>query len=310
MKINDILSIIKNYDENAIVNGNLIQYVNLDFVPASTKNLIPNGIYYFTGDDFNVEFKNSIILTDKNINPENCVIVKTTEPQLVFYKMCSHFEVKTENIIHSTAIISSNAKIGKNVHVGPYSIIGDCTISDNCRLMNHVVIEDNVILEENVFIDSHTIVGASGLAWIWDKNGNRVVQPQIGGVLIRKFASLATDITVVRGSLSENTEIGEHTVIAHGTKIGHGAQIGQLVHMANNVSIAGNASISERAFLGSACVISSNVKIPIGAIVGAGAVVTKSFEQNHITLAGVPAKIISVENYNSKPKGAPKPFKK
>jgi DNA polymerase/3'-5' exonuclease PolX len=57
MKLNDILSIIKNYDENAVVKGDLTQYVNLNFVPASTKNIIPSGIYYFTGEDFNLKIQ-------------------------------------------------------------------------------------------------------------------------------------------------------------------------------------------------------------------------------------------------------------
>jgi len=173
-----------------------------------------------------------------------------------------------------------------------------------------VVIEDNVILKKNSFIDSNSVIGAAGLAWIWDSNGNRIIQPQLGGVIIGEDCILATDVTIVRGSLSENTNIGTGTVIAHGTKIGHGSIINDHVHIANNVSIAGNANVGERCFLGSACVISSNITIADNCIVGAGAVVAKNVTENYVTLAGVPAKIIKRSNYEDKPKGAPKPFKK
>jgi acetyltransferase-like isoleucine patch superfamily enzyme len=81
------------------------------------------------------------------------------------------------------------------------------------------------------------------------------------------------------------------------------------VHLANNVSLAGNAIIEERVFLGSASVVSPNVRVSKGNIIGAGAVVTKTFVQENVTLAGVPAKIIALNNFEKKPSGAPKPFK-
>ncbi|MBL0339983.1 MAG: hypothetical protein IPP71_03135 [Bacteroidetes bacterium] len=61
--------------------------------------------------------------------------------------------------------------------------------------------------------------------------------------------------------------------------------------------------------MGSGCVVSSNVKIGEGCIVGAGAVVHKSIEENYCTVAGVPATIIKRNNFESKPKGAPRPFR-
>ncbi|HMT27869.1 MAG TPA: DapH/DapD/GlmU-related protein, partial [Bacteroidia bacterium] len=152
-------------------------------------------------------------------------------------------------------------------------------------------------------------IGARGMAWIWDEDGERVMQPQTGGVIIEEDCILGTGIAIVRGSLSENTIIGKGTVMAHGTKIGHGCVVGQHVHFANNVSLAGNAILGDRVFLGSGCVVSSNVKIGEGCIVGAGAVVHKSIEENYCTVAGVPATIIKRNNFESKPKGAPRPFR-
>jgi len=278
---------------------------------ASIKNIIQNGIYFFENTalikDYNIQ--NSILIVSEVIKTNNNLIV-VTNPQLVHYLLNSKINKTILFGISNSAKISSEAVLGKNIYIGENSVIGKCIIEDNVVIKHNVVIEDNVIIKQNTFIDNNSSIGAGGIAWIWDSNGNRIIQPQIGGVLIEKDCILGTDITIVRGSLSESTFIGEGTVIAHGTKIGHGAIINKYVHIANNVSIAGNATIGERCFLGSASVISSNIKVQDNCIIGAGAVVAKNVDENFVTLAGVPAKIIKKDNYIEKPNGVPKPFKK
>lgn len=301
--------IIEFLDANALnfklINGE----ENLEVSPASLKHMIPNGMYYTVGDftDDISAIKKSIIITDSIIDTENTLII-VDNPQLVHYKICELFVEPVIPEIHETAIIHPEAIIGNSVSIGPYCVIEKCVIGDHVILKSHVVVKENSILEEHVFIDSHSCIGAPGLAWIWDENGERVRQPQLGGVIVEAYCHLATDITIVRGSLSENTTIGKSTVMAHGTKIGHGVIVGEHVHMANNVSLAGNAIIGDRSFLGSACIISSNITLPENTIVGAGAMVNKNFPDSFCTLAGIPAKIIKTENYKHKPKGAPKPF--
>ncbi|TVQ45485.1 MAG: hypothetical protein EA362_08840 [Saprospirales bacterium] len=309
MNIGKVIKIIKALDSNAKVFLPKEDLSRVDFQPASIKALIPYGIYYLFGEiKFSNNFYQSIIITNDYFKTKNSAIVVVFNPKLIHYKLSRYFELPKKNTIHPTAIIHKNAEIGDNVHIDAYSVIGSCRIGANSRIMNNVVIEDNVELKNDVFIDSNSVIGAAGMAWIWDEKGNRIIQPQIGGVIISENVRIATGVTIVRGSLSENTFIGANTVIAHGSKIGHGCQIHKNVHLANNVSLAGNAYIEENVFLGSASVVSSNIKVPKGSIVGAGAVVTRSFEEENITLAGVPAKIIKRENFKVKPKGVPRPF--
>ena len=277
---------------------------------ASIKNKIKNGIYYLdniqTLDKFQIQ--ESIIITNSSIETTNCLIV-VANPQLVHYKLCSlaanpiEFKIATSSKIHPLAIIAKNVSIGENC------VIGTCVIESEVIIKNNVVIEDNVVIKKNTFIDNNSNIGAAGIAWIWDENGKRILQPQLGGLIIEEDCYIGTDVTLVRGSLSENSKVGKGTVISHGTKIGHGVQIEENVHIANNVTIAGNAHIYERSFLGSACVISSNIKIPPNCIVGVGSVVNNSFEEEYITIVGVPAKIIKRKNFETKPNGAPKPYK-
>lgn len=284
---------------------------SIEVTPASIKHIVSNGLYYMVGNTLGNDFeiKNSVIITDSAFESNNTLII-LDNPQLVHYRICNLFIKSKTPDIHPTAIIDPEAVIGNSVSIGPYCVIEKCIIEDHVTLESHVVIKENTHLKKHVFIDSHSCIGASGLAWIWDENGERVRQPQLGGVIVEEHCHLATDITVVRGSLSESTTIGKSTVIAHGTKIGHGAMIGEYVHMANNVSLAGNAKIGDRSFLGSAAIISSNIRVPQNTIVGAGAMVNKNFVDSYCTLAGIPAKIIKTENYKEKPKGAPKPFSK
>jgi UDP-3-O-[3-hydroxymyristoyl] glucosamine N-acyltransferase len=278
---------------------------------SSSRNKIDHGLYYFTAASIEEadQISNSILLTDASeLWGSNNIIITVKYPQLIHYKLALSKESKINPSIHPTAIINPKAQIAASAHIGPFCIIEECLIGENVSLLGHITVNNNCEIRANSIIESHSVIGARGMAWIWDESGNRVMQPQIGGVIIEEDCILGTGIAIVRGSLNENTIIGKGTVMAHGTKIGHGCIIGKHVHFANNVSIAGNATIGDRVFLGSGCVVSSNVTIGEGCIIGAGAVVHKSIMDTYCTIAGVPAVIIKRNNFESKPKGAPKPY--
>lgn len=280
--------------------------------PSSLKHIVEEGLYFVVGDGTGYLDKiyRSVILTDlpKESFNEN-VIVVVDDPQLMHYKLTALLERRVQPDIHSTALVSPKAEIHPSVFIGPYCVIGECILEEGVHLGSHVVVNDRVLIGQNTVVESSTVIGARGMAWIWDTNGERVLQPQLGGVVIGPDCKIGTNITIVRGSLTENTQIGRGTVIAHGSLIGHGSVVGEYVHFANNVSLAGNAVIGKRTFLGSACVISSNVTIASGCIIGAGSVVNKTVHEENVTIVGVPGRIIREENFRHKPNGAPKPFK-
>lgn len=284
-----------------------------EFSLASLKNKVEQGLY-FLSSSFESELNNisnSLILVDFEPKDYNSnTYIKVENPQLTHYSISNKFEQKPTPSIHETAIINPKAKIHKSAHIGPYCIIGDCEIQENVQLLSSITINNNVIIKKNTIIEANSLIGARGMAWIWNAEGKRVMQPQLGGVIIGEDCIIGSDISIVRGSLSENTYIGNGTIIAHGTKIGHGSYIEDQVHMANNVSLAGNTRIGKQVFLGSACIISSNVSVAEGCIVGAGSVLNRSIEEKHATIVGVPGKIIKKNNFKHKPNGAPKPFKK
>jgi UDP-3-O-[3-hydroxymyristoyl] glucosamine N-acyltransferase len=236
-----------------------------------------------------------------------CQIV-VAHPQRSYYRLMRHFFAAAvpEASIHETAIVSPQARIGAGCRIGPYCVIGDCDIGPDCDFDSHVVVKDGSVIGARVRIESHSTIGATGVAWVWDEaSGERIVQPQIGAARVGDDCFLGTDVTVVRGSINEVTSLGAGCVVAHGSKIGHGSVVGEGVHMANNVSIAGNCRVGSRAFLGSACVLRPRVSLARGVTVGAGAVVTKDIEEEGVVVSGVPARPMNrKEQYAGVPRAA------
>lgn len=306
----------KYFDQRSIgfsIKGEANEVNAKTFQLASIHNKIKNGIYFIDSKNPDVasDIRNSIIITDQEVEAgqDNFYFI-TKNPQLAHYLLAGTLEFQASPSIHPTSIVHPEAEIAASVHIGPFCVIGKVKIEDHAALYGHITVNDNTFIGKNTVIESHTVIGARGMAWIWDDEGNRIMQPQLGGVIIEENCLIGTGIAIVRGSLSENTIIGSGTVMAHGSKVGHGCVVGKEVHFANNVSLAGNARIGDRVFLGSGCVVSSNVTVAEGCIVGAGAVVHKSVDEAYCTLAGVPATIIKRNNFEFKPKGAPKPFNK
>ena len=255
------------------------------------------GLYFCEGDvvpDF--EHADIAVLTAHLLAGDIACQIVVSHPQRAFYLLMRHFFAAppvVETSIHPTAVIAPGARIGAGTVIGPYCVIGASRIGAGCHFDSHVVVQDNCVIGDRVTIESHSTIGATGVAWVWDPHtGERIVQPQIGGARIGDDCFIGTDVTVVRGSVNEVTSLGEGCVVAHGTKIGHGCVIGAHVHFANNVSIAGNCRLGDRTFLSSASVLRPRIALARGVVVGAGAVVTRNVDQEGVVVSGVPARLM------------------
>jgi UDP-3-O-[3-hydroxymyristoyl] glucosamine N-acyltransferase len=286
--------IMKALDELGIKYDLFGSALNNELHFCSLRNPEPSGIYFVEGlVDIKSDVSDSLFITSERMSNEGCVDLVVSNPQLTFYKLMDFFFNKRIHPvgIHSTAIVDSDSVIHPKAWVGPYCVLEGCIIDEGVRLHSHVVVMKGTHVAKNVTVESHTTLGATGVAWIWDdETGARINQPQIGCTHIGEGTFLGTDITIVRGSVNETTKIGKSCVIAHGSKIGHGSLIGDECHFANNVSIAGNVDIGKGAFLGAACSVRPRVVLAAGTVVGVGAAVVKNNNVVGVVLMGVPAK--------------------
>lgn len=277
----------------------------------SLRQIEPAGIYFLVAGIPNPpQIKNSIILyPEADFGGEGNVTLQVAEPQLVFYRLMEAMTKAREKPrgIHSTAVVGEGCEVDPSAYIGPFCVLEDCIVQAGARLHSHVTLMRGTMIEEEVTIESHSTIGATGVAWIWDPaTRRRVIQPQTGYTTIGRGSFLGSDITVVRGSVNETTTIGDGCVIAHGSKIGHGSQIGPECHFANNISIGGNVTLGQQCFLGSGAVVRAQTRLAERTVVGAGAVVVKHFEEPGMVLMGAPAKI--VKSAAGRMLGVPKPL--
>lgn len=308
-QLNDILKALNELGvEYGVNNKSFDNSVIYSF--KSLKKIEPKGIYYISTDaEFNLE--GSIIIASGNRKDDsNVVILVEDDPQLVFYKLMElFFKAESKSGIHPTAITDELSVIHPSAYIGPYCVVEGAFIDAGVNLHSHVVVMKGSHISKNVIVESHSTIGATGVAWIWDqKNARRVKQPQIGNTYIGQDTFLGSDISIVRGSVNETTSIGANCVIAHGSKIGHGSVIGNECHFANNISIAGNVALGEKCFLGAGAVVRPNTRLANGTIVGAGAVVVKNCTTPNLLLMGMPAK--PVGSGKKTMSGVPKPLEK
>jgi len=253
-----------------------------------------NGVYFSEGGAVPPGNLTGCVILARQPMPEvGDATIIVEHQQVAFYRLMQALSAPTREEagrIHPTAIVETGATIHESAVIGPYCVVGRARIGARVVLRSHVVVFDGTEIDEDVVVEPHSTIGATGVAWVWDPDtGARIVQPQTGGVRIGAGCFLGTDITVVRGSVNEYTELGEHCVVAHGTKIGHGCRLGREIHCANNVTIAGNVDVGDRSFLGAGCTLRPRVRLARDTTVGAGAVVVKDSTRPGLVLSGVPA---------------------
>ena len=267
------------------------------FAFKSLRQIEQGGIYFLApGIGQPPPITHSIVLREgADVCGEGNVILQVDHPQMVFYRLMAAMvpDRKKFQGIHPTAVIGEDCEVDPAAYIGPFCVLEDCVVKAGANLHSHVTVMRGTTIEEDVTIESHSTVGATGAAWIWDPTTRqRVVQPQIGYTRIMQGTFLGTDVTVVRGSVNETTTVGQGCVIAHGSKIGHGSLIGDECHFANNVSIAGNVTLGNQCFLGSGAIVRPQTRIAERTVVGAGAVVVKHIEEPGLLVMGMPAKTV------------------
>lgn len=235
--------------------------------------------------------------------------------------------------IHPTAIISPDANIADGVRIGPFSIIGGARIGANSVIHSHVVVSDGVEIGEEVEVFPGALIGkepkgagATARTPSFERvvsiaNGcsigpNVVVyyDVKIGantllgdGASIREGCSIGSKCILSRyvtvnyaTTIGDRTKVMDNTHLTGNMHIGDDVFISTMVGTANdNLIRAGYGShitgpkINDFAFVGAGATLLPNTEIGAHAVVGSGAVVTKSVEA-YTVVAGVPARFVRV----------------
>jgi len=98
-------------------------------------------------------------------------------------------------------------------------------------------------------------------------------------------------------AVAEGTTLGTACIVNTGAQVDHDCTLGHAVHVMPGAVIAGEVVIEDFASIGSNATVLPRLKIAKGAIVGAGAVVTKDVPPG-ITVVGNPARPHRRPNHN------------
>ncbi len=218
--------------------------------------------------------------------------IQTENPKLLFSKIVAAlFGRKPVPGIHPTAVISSDAVIGEGASIGAHAVIDKCIIGKNCTVGANCHVMDNTTMGDNILIGSSTVIGGNGFGYSREPDGQLILFPHVGGVVIEDNVEIGSNTSIDRGALGD-------TVIKRGVKIDN------LVHIAHNVVIEQNSLIIAHAMIGgsvrigqrtwiapSAC-LKNGIRIGSDVTVGLGAVVTKDIPDGE-TWVGNPAMPLS-----------------
>jgi len=109
-------------------------------------------------------------------------------------------------------------------------------------------------------------------------------------------AIIAPDVQIGPGAMicagvviNTGSVIGTHVILNTGCTVDHHSNIGSCVHVAPGTHLGGEVVIKEGALVGIGAIVVPRTTIGAWAVVGAGAVVTKSVPPG-VTVVGVPAR--------------------
>lgn len=108
------------------------------------------------------------------------------------------------------------------------------------------------------------------------------------GVEVDRTARIGAYCTV-DGGYEDATRIGERVFAMKGCHIGHDAQIGDDTELAPHAVVGGHVVIGRKVRIGMGAILRNRVRIGDGAVVGAGAIVTKDVPPHEVWV-GNPAR--------------------
>lgn len=171
------------------------------------------------------------------------------------------------NRIDETAIVDPSARIAD------YGV----EIGARVRIGPHVTVAPGVAIEEDCVLHAGVSLGVPGFNTGVIGGRQRII-PQLGGVRLKPFVELLSNVCVARALFGGETTLGEETVVDNLVYIAHDVQIGRRVQICALVNILGRVEIGDEAYIGPSSVVINGARIGAGAKVSIGAVVTRDVD--------------------------------
>ncbi len=179
-------------------------------------------------------------------------------------------------------------------------------LEENCKcdgeMLNGKPIHDIAFLQRFSDGNKPMLIGAIGttkrrrLIEALEKQGyefDTVIHPS---VIKSKWVNFGEGCIVTPGViLTCQVEILRHVILNLGVRIGHDVTIGDYSTLAPGVNVMGRVSLAEEVYVGANATIIEKIKVGKGAIIAAGAVVTRDVPEMSL-VAGVPATVKKVYN--------------
>ena len=219
-------------------------------------------------------------------------IIRVQNPRAAFASVVQRFfSPVVEPGIAATAAVHPTATVANSAHIGEFSVIGpDVVVGDYSEVRNHVVLAAKVSIGGHCLIKSHAVIGEEGFGIDKDRNGNNVRLPHLGSVVIGDYVEVGAFSTVCSGTISPTT-VDHHTKIDDHVHISHNCRVGSNVTITACAEISGSVQIGDGAWIGPNASILQGLTISANALIGIGAVVTKSADASQVYF-GNPARRI------------------
>jgi UDP-3-O-[3-hydroxymyristoyl] glucosamine N-acyltransferase len=262
-----------NADKDVLCWCNAKNTAQLSTVSAGTI-IIPTGI------EFNAYFK-------------DCNYIIVENPRQYFNDVLTRFfwNQDLESSVSEQAVVSETVIIGTKPFIGAQVIIKEnCVIGNNVRILQNTIIYPNTVIEDNVVIGANNVIGNYGFGYEKNKEGQPVLMPHLGNVVIKSGVEIGNNNCIDRAVLG-STIIGRHTKIHNFVQVAHGVHLGENCLVTANVTISGSTIVGNNVWLGPGVTIANKIKIGDFSYLSMGTVIFSDVPEG-ATMVGNPGRMI------------------
>jgi UDP-3-O-[3-hydroxymyristoyl] glucosamine N-acyltransferase len=218
------------------------------------------------------------------------MVIRVDNPRAAFAAVVQKFFAPVVVAgIASTAIIHVSAHVANSASIGHFTVIGaDVIVGEGVEIRNHVVIGERVVIGDACLIKSHAVIGEEGFGIDRDASGNNVRLPHLGSVRLGSHVEVGNFTTVCSGTITP-TVVGDYTKIDDHVHVAHNCRIGRNVVITACAELSGSITMEDDVWIGPNASLIQGISVGKNALIGIGAVVTKSVPANEVQF-GNPAR--------------------